>query len=260
MAALAITSVAHADRLDEIKKSGKLVCGIFATNEPFGFQDPATRKIVGYDADICNHLAASLGVQPELKSISLEARIPELNQGRVDILTAVLGYSPARAEQIDFSHEYFASTQKIMVKADSNLKELKDLQGKKISANKASSSELAVRKTLPDAEIVTFPDGTTSFLALQQGKAVGFASAEMVLIKLRDASKDTKYDIIREPIAKEPWGVGVRKGETALLNHVNATLETMEKSGEGQKLFDKWFGPSTIYGMERPFKFGPIPR
>jgi polar amino acid transport system substrate-binding protein len=147
-----------------------------------------------------------------------------------------------------------------MVKEGSGLSSLKDLAGKKISANKASSSELAVRRTVPEAEVVTFPDGTTSFLALQQGKAVGFASAELVLIKLRQASKEVKFDIIREPIAKEPWGVGVKKGETALLNQVNAALENMEKSGEGAKLFAKWFGPSTIYNMEREFKFEPIPR
>ncbi|WP_164139902.1 transporter substrate-binding domain-containing protein, partial [Stenotrophomonas maltophilia] len=69
------------------------------------------RQIVGYDVDICQKVAESLGVALELKPIAVEARIPELIQGRVDILAANLGYTPERAQQIDFSFSYFVSQQ-----------------------------------------------------------------------------------------------------------------------------------------------------
>jgi polar amino acid transport system substrate-binding protein len=256
---LALASTpSRADQLDTIKASGKLTCGIFATSEPFGFQDTKTREVVGYDADICRVLAKSLGVEAVLKPISIEARIPELVQGRIDVLTAVLGYTAERAKQIDFSYTYFASIQKVMVAESSGITSLDGLKGKKISANKGSTSEAAARRAIPDAETVTFNDGAASFLALQQGKVSGYASAELVIVKLLDADTGTKYRILDKIINTEPWGVGVRKGEPALLNHINKVLKDMDTSGEAETLFNRWFGKDTVYKMKKEFTVGPV--
>src|SRR5579859_7471307 len=115
LAAFAGVQTAAADQLADIKAHGKLICGTLGTSEPFSFQDPATRELVGYDVDMCRRIADSLGVALELKAISVEARIPELTLGRVDILAANLGYTRERAQQIDFSSTYFVSAQKILV-------------------------------------------------------------------------------------------------------------------------------------------------
>lgn len=72
---LAAVQTASADQLADIKARGKLVCGIYTGAEPFAFQDPTTREMKGYDIDFCKGIAAQLGVKPELKVISLEARI-----------------------------------------------------------------------------------------------------------------------------------------------------------------------------------------
>lgn len=89
-----------------------MVCGTLGTSQPFSFQDAATRELVGYDVDICKlEISAKLGVKVQFKLLSVAARVPELNESRVDILAANLGYSPERAEQIGFSHAYFQSPQ-----------------------------------------------------------------------------------------------------------------------------------------------------
>ena len=98
-----VVGAAKADELADVKARGKLVCGTLGTAEPFSFQDPKTREIVGYDIDICRKVAESLGVALEIKPMAVEARIPELIQGRVDILAANLGWSKERAQQIDYS-------------------------------------------------------------------------------------------------------------------------------------------------------------
>jgi polar amino acid transport system substrate-binding protein len=65
--------------------------------------------------------------------------------------------------------------------------------------------------------------------------------------------------VILEPsLMLEPWGVGMRKGETALIQHVNGVLEAMEKSGEATQIHDKWMGPATPYKVQRSFKIEPI--
>lgn len=62
---------------------------MLGTDEPFSFlKDPMSREIVGYDVDMCNAVAKSLGVKPVLKQLAVAARIPELQQGRVDLLAA----------------------------------------------------------------------------------------------------------------------------------------------------------------------------
>lgn len=257
--ALGTASAAQADQLADIKARGKLICGTLGTAEPFSFQDPKTRAIVGYDVDMCGKIAASLGVPLELKPMAVEARIPELLQGRVDILAANLGWSPQRAEQIDYSYSYFVSPQKILVATESGITNFGQLAGKKVSAIKGSSSEQGVHREIPKAETVTFQDSSASFLAVVQGKVDGFCASELILVKLRkQAGAATPLSILEKPVFVEPWGLGLRKGETAFKDHVNKTLSGLESSGEAKAIFDQWFGPTTVYEMKRDFKIEEI--
>ena len=254
-----VAGSASADQLADIKAKGVLTCGTLGTSEPFSFPDPQTREITGYDVDFCKAVAKSLGVKLELKPIAVAARIPELQQGRVDVVIANLGWSPERAEQIAFSDQYFASQQKVAARKESGFTGVKDLAGKRVSATKGSSSELAVRKALPTATTVTFQDPPSGFLAMQQGKVEGFVLSELSLVKFKQQSETTSPVVILEPsLMLEPWGIGMRKGEAALIKHVNGLLESMEKSGEAAQVYDKWMGLGTPYKMPRSFRIEPI--
>ncbi|PZQ45605.1 MAG: cysteine ABC transporter substrate-binding protein [Rhodovulum sulfidophilum] len=251
-ATTALTSAASADQLADIKASGKLVCGVLGTLEPFSFQDPETRETVGYDVDLCRAVAADLGVTLEVKPIAVEARIPELMQGRVDIISAALGYTADRAKQIDYSNTSYVSMQKILVKTAGGATTLDDLAQKKISAPKGSTSEKYLRAVLPEATALTFQDPPAAFLALQQSKVSGMILSEISLIKFMNQAGDG-FALIAQPVAKEYWGLGLRKDEPALKEAVNATLARLETSGEGKAIFDKWLGAGTPYKMERAF-------
>lgn len=255
------SSYAFADQLADMKARGSLVCGVFSGAEPFAFQDPATREIKGYDIDFCKGVAAQLGLKPEIKVISLEARIPELQQGRVDLLAAVLGYNPARAEQIGFSNIYFVSRQMVAVKAGS-LGKLEDLAGKRISSVKGSSNIPMVQKALPSAAIVSYEDAPAAFMAMMLNKVDGFvvseASARRFAEKL--GAQASSISLIEPPVASEYWGLGMRKGEPALETAVNQALVAMEKSGDVDRIFNRWMGSGSEYQMKRSFTVAPIPR
>lgn len=254
-----LSNLARADQLADIKSKGVLVCGTLGTAEPFSFSNTQTREVEGYDVDFCKSLAKSLGVKLEVKLISVAARIPELQQGRVDAVIAALGWSAERAEQIAFSDQYFASEQKVAARKDSGFTALKDLAGKRVSAVKGSSSEMLVRKVIPGATTITFQDPPSAFLAMQQGKVEGLAASELALAKFRQQSESTVPIVMLEPsLMLEPWGIGMRKEETGFIRHVNATLEAMEKSGEAQQIFGKWLGTGTSYKLQRSFKIEPI--
>jgi polar amino acid transport system substrate-binding protein len=231
------------------------------TAEPFSFQDPKTRGIVGYEVDMCQAVADSLGVPLELKLIAVEARIPELIAGRVDVVAANLGWSPERAQQIDYSHQHFVSLQKVLARdSEKDLKAPADLAGKRVSAVRGSSSEQGARKNIPNVEPVTFKDPSGALLALQQGKVSGFVASELMLVKLKQqaAGSAVPVKILEPALFVEPWGMGVRKGDRAMLDQVNKVLDGMEASGQAVKTFDKWFGPGTQFDMKRDFRIEAI--
>lgn len=250
---------ARADLLADVKARGKLVCGTLGMAEPFSFQDPKTREIVGYDVDMCRKVADGLGVALELKPMATEARIPELVQARVDILAANLGYTKERAQQIDYSYSYFVSLQKIIVTKESKITDFDQLGGKKVTALKGTTSEQGVRRLIPTAETVTYQDTSSAFLALVQGKVEGFCASELILVKLqKQAEKTEPLSIIAKPLFVEPWGLGVRKGEPAFKEAVNKVLSTVDTSGEADTIFTRWFGPGTAYDLKRDFKIEEI--
>jgi polar amino acid transport system substrate-binding protein len=258
-AATLFNAVAHADQLDDIKKRGTLVCGTLGIAEPFSFANAQTRETQGYDVDFCNAIAKSLGVKLELKLVAVPARIPELQQGRVDVLAANLGWTPERAEQIAFSDSYYVSLTKAASRRADKFKGLGDLAGKRVAAAKGSTSEAAARKVIPNVDVITYQDPPSIFLALQQGKVDAAAVSELVLVKWKKEVETTApLDILEPPLLNEQWGIGMRKGETGLINHVNAALESMEKSGEAAKIFDKWLGTGTTYNIKRGFAIQPI--
>ncbi|MBV8271863.1 MAG: ABC transporter substrate-binding protein [Cupriavidus sp.] len=248
LSALALTAApASADQIADIKAKGELVCGVLGTDEPFSYVDPASREIVGYDVDMCNAVAKSLGVKPVLKQISVAARLPELQQGHVDLLAASLTHNKERESQIDFSLSTFITGQKAMVRKDSGITTLAQLDGKKILTVKGSTMETNIAAKIKNATVVSFDNSPQALLALEQGKGVAYVNDETSLVsnlvKLGPAAKD--YTLVPQYLSSEHLALGIRKGETGFRNQVNQVLTKMEADGDAQKLFDKWFGPNT---------------
>jgi polar amino acid transport system substrate-binding protein len=237
----------HADQLSEIKQKGELVCGVLGTDEPLSYVDPATRKIIGYDVDLCGAAAAQIGVTPTIRQIAVAARIPELLQGRVDILAASLTHTHEREAVIDFSLTTFVTGQKVMVRRDSGITTLAQLAGRKVVTVKGGTQEPNIRKAVSRVQVVTFETSPAALVALEQRKAAGFVNDEMSLAdafaKLGPAQQD--YLIVPESISTEPLALGLRKNEPALKEAVNRALRELETSGKAEKLFMKWFGPGT---------------
>ena len=248
---------AHADRLQEIKTRGSLICATLSSSVPLAYQDPGTRKYVGFDVDTCAAVAKHIGVQLDHRAIMVDARIPELALGRVDLVAAAMGYTKERAEQVAYTAAHYQLPLKIMVASDSGITKFSDLAGKKISANIGSTGEMNARRIIPTAEILTFKDGPTAFLALQQGKvqalAMGLASAQRFV-----SETGGKFKLLEEPLAWEATGLALKKGEPELLAVVNGALQTLETSGGLDAMWTKWFGPTTKFHIVREKKLTPI--
>jgi len=255
---LAVASLAaQADQLADIKQKGELVIGVLGIDEPNSFIDPKTREFIGYEVDLAKAIAARIGVKPVFKQIAVAARIPELQQGGVDLLAASLTHNKEREAQVDFSLTTVVTGQKALVKVSSGIKNVPELAGKKVLTVKGGTQEPNTRKAVPTAEVVTFETTQQAFQALQQGKGAAFVNDEASLIaeyaKLGARAKD--YIILPQNLSVEPLAFGIKKGEAGVKAAVDDTLRTLEKSGEAEKIFLKWYGPnSRLKFPSRSFK------
>lgn len=240
------------DKLADIKAKGVLVAGIKDSLPPFGFIDQKTRTIVGYDIDFVNAIATKLGVKVELKPVTSATRMPQLQEGNIDIIAATMTKNPERAKVIDFSYTYFFTGQKFLTKKGA-IKSLKDLAGKKIGTAKGSTSEKNAAKAVPTATILSFDDYPQAVLALQQGKVVAVTTDESILAGQLSKLPKGKYEIPDIRISDEPYGLGIRKGNKSFLDFVNKTIIEMEKTGEAKRIFDRWFGPNSDTPLYRTF-------
>lgn len=256
-ALLAFTN-AHANALADIESHGELKCAVYSDVQPFSSPDAKTRELVGMDVDLCHALAKEMGLKPTLVPTSIESRIANIVTGRADVLIANLAYTKTRGKQIQFSDPYYVAKEMLLVKKENEDKPLSYFKGKRISATKGTTSEQAIH--IQGGTAVTFSDAASAFLALEQGKAMGFVTNTMTGIKMiTQAKKDgIELGMVKEPMVLEPIGVGMKQNEPELLAKVNAGLKAMDDKGEIDAIWDKWIGPKTVYKMVRSEKVQPL--
>jgi polar amino acid transport system substrate-binding protein len=263
----ALPLTASADQLTDILARKELRCGTFADVPPFAAPDPKTREMVGHDVDVCQAIAKRLDVTAKITPLSVEARVPEVKLGRVDVTVANLAYTLGRAEQIQFSDPYYLAKEMLAVLASDTGSKPADFKGKRIASTKGSTSEMSIK--MNGSEPVTFVDTGSVYMAVQQNKAVGMVANTMTITKLVNQSKTQgqPMKMIEEPMVFQPIGVGMKKDEPALLARVNAILKTLDDEGELNRIWDKWLGMNTEFKMTRndkvvplsQLKFTPIP-
>jgi polar amino acid transport system substrate-binding protein len=256
VACVGFAGAVHADQLADIKQKGEIVIGVRMA-EPNSFVDPKTGEMVGYEVDIAKAVAKAMGVRPVFKPLASAARISQLQQGNVDILAASLTHNKEREAQVDFSLTMLVTGQKVLVITPSDVKDLPDLAGKKVLAVKGGTEEANLRKAVPDVDIVDVDTILQAVLALQHGQAVGYVADESSLAndyaEFGGGRKD--YAILPTNVSTEPLALGIRKGETGVKTAVDDTLRALEKSGEAEKIFLKWYGPGTKANFaKRSFK------
>src|SRR4051812_28483565 len=258
-ALLAMATPLRADQLAELRRNGQLVCGVTDILDPFSFPAPGSGTMSGYDVDICGAIAKRLGVGIKYQPLPLSARIPELLAGHVDLLAAGLGYSPQRAEQIAFSHRYHVSQHMLLAKKQAGFAGSGALAERCIGYIKGSSAAGVLARLFPKATLVETADGPAGYQALLAGDLDAFSASEILLTRFANRPDAGGTLVVLEPaLAEEPWAIGLRRNEPALLEAVNAALTDMEASGEAQRIWDTWLGEQSSFKMRRAFRVSPI--
>ena len=249
---LALTLPAAADKLDDIKARGSLLVGVTETSPPFSFRG-ADQNIVGYDVDLADRVAKSLGVATRKIPIINVERIPALQQDRIDLVAVGMTRSKGRARDIDFSFAYLDSPHKVLVWTSSGIAHIAQLAGRKLALVKSASVDSELKTAVPSMEIVFFDDYDAAFTALANGTVDGFLADKMLLLWFAQKSgSPANFALIDEYELPRTAGFALKKNEPRFLDFVNRTLLKLEASGEAAKIFDTWFSP-----LPRTFRIQP---
>ncbi len=185
-------------------------------------------------------VAERIGVPVEFAKVTSLTRVPLLVSGNVDLCAASMTHTQERDKTIDFSITYYTGAQSLIVPQSSSIKHLKDLAGKQVSVQQGTTLEKNIAAEVPDAKIVAFKDYNSAWLALVQGRVDALTGS---LDILQGYAKDNKdFVILPDRFSVEPFGIGVRQGDSALRHVINITIQDLWKSGEYAAIYKKWFG------------------
>jgi polar amino acid transport system substrate-binding protein len=229
---------AAADALENIAKAGVLKVGIFEDFPPFASLG-SSMKIEGYDVDMAEKLAAALGVKAELVGITGQNRIPQLSEGKVDILLSI-GFSDERAQVVDFTKPYAPYYIAVMGPKEIEVKGPADLAGKTIAVNRGTLEDTEVTKVAPPtADIQRFTDYAGVISAFLSGQSqlmvVGNDVGATILAKNPKIEPVEKFLLLTSPS-----NMAVKKGEGALQAKVDEILAGMKKDGTLNDMAVKW--------------------
>ncbi len=242
---------------DKVMKDGVVRAGMMYNSIPAAYFNDKN-EWVGFDVDIAEEVIKRIGQQmgKELKvervKLNNKTRISFLTSGRIDMSTANMTHKRERDRTIDFSITYFFDGEKILAKKGKFTKH-EDFVGKKISSMQGTTSEknaINLLKKLGDANaeknVISFQDEPACFLALQQDKVAGWATDSTILIGY--AAKDPgKYELVGEFFSDEPYGMGLPENDSDWRDAVNFALQDMWNDGKYMEIYNKWYGPDTLY-------------
>jgi len=226
---------AVADKLQQIKDSGKLVLGTSADYPPFEFHLEVDGKdtIVGFDIDIANKIAAAIGVELEIVDMKFEGLLPALTAGKIDLIVSGMTPTDERKQSVDFSVVYYDARQTMLVASDSKdvLNTIEAFAGKVIGAQKGSIQETLAATTFTTSEVKAIDKIPNLMMELKTGKVDGLVLAEPVAKQYAAANPDLAVNGL-DLGSEGGSAVAVQKDSGAFLDLINQTIDEMISSGE----------------------------
>lgn len=228
-------------------QSDSLVVG---TNTPFPpFEARKGEKVVGFDIDLAERIAASMGRKLVIKDFSeFDALLPALESEAVDMVISAVTIRDDREEVIDFSNSYFEASQAVLAAQGAALSysgDPNDFKGLKVGYQEGTTSQFWVEEHLLDkvsvASLTPFGDIAFGLQLLQLGSVDAIIIDEPAASALAKSRAGLEVRGVIE--TDEDYGIAVREGDPQkLLPAINAVLSNMEETGEYDALIVKWFG------------------
>lgn len=226
--------------VEAIKAKGVLTIATESQYAPFAFKD-LDGNIIGLEPKLMQALADDLGVKLEIMDIEFTAVIPAVQSGAADIAMAGLTPTAERKESVDMSDFYNNGGQAMLVKATdidkyTDAASLKDLP---IAAQKGALQQTIAESQFADSKLTLLPKVPQAVQELKAGNVVAVLvdaiSAEQYVKQNSDLAV-AKVEVVVDP-TEAGSSAAVMKGNTDLMDYLNAEIKKYKDSGD----LDKWF-------------------
>ena len=216
---------------------GKLTMSTNAAFPPYEMTTDSG-DLEGIDIEVAGAIAKKLGLELQVDDMDFDAALLAAQQGKSDIVMAGVSVTEERQKVMEFSDSYATGVQVIIVKEDSEIASVEDLDGKMIGTQRGTTGNIYCTDDYGEDHITTYDNGLTAVQALMNGQvdcvvidqepAKAFVAANQGLKIL-----DTEY-------VSEDYAIGMAKGNTALQSAVNKALAELQEDGTVQSIVDKY--------------------
>ena len=243
---------AGAQTLDKVKASGSITVAYRESSIPFSYLDDKAQP-TGFGWEICGRIVDEVrratgraDLKMETQSVTSANRIPLLVNGTIDIECGSTTNNSDRAKQVAFATNYFYTGTRLLVKANSPIKSMADLAGKKVVSTTGTTNFRIMRSYNEEKklgfDLLGAKDHSESQLVVQSGRADAFAMDDILLYGLRaSAANPAEWAVVGEALQVEPYAIMLRKDDPAFKTLVDGVLARLMDSGEFTRLYAKWF-------------------
>ncbi|MBC9728508.1 glutamate ABC transporter substrate-binding protein [Streptomyces sp. TRM68367] len=235
----------------------KIKIGIKYDQPGLGLKEP-DGSFTGFDVDVATYVAKELGYEPnQIEWVETQSADREnaLARGDVKFIAATYSITDERKQKVDFAGPYLLAHQDLLVKADSDIKEGTDLNGKKLCSVTGSTSAQNVKNEIaPKAQLQELGGYSECIAGLQSGALDAVTTDDAILagFAAQDQYKG-QFKLAGLKLSNENYGIGVKKGDTATVNKINDALEKMVSDKSWDKAVKDNFGPAN-------YKYEPAPK
>ena len=240
-AAEATESVAEAAASEDAElvtvTEGKLTMSTNAAFPPYEMTTDSG-DLEGIDIEVAGAIAKKLGLELQVDDMDFDAALLAAQQGKSDIVMAGVSVTEERQKVMEFSDSYATGVQVIIVKEDSEIASVEDLEGKMIGTQRGTTGNIYCTDDYGEDHITTYDNGLTAVQALMNGQV------DCVVIDQEPAkafvAANQGLKILETEYVSEDYAIGMAKGNTALQSAVNKALAELQEDGTVQSIVDKY--------------------
>jgi glutamate transport system substrate-binding protein len=226
-----------------LQQKGEITIGVKYDVPPFGFKNPRTGDIEGFDVDLGKAVSKALGVRPKFIEAISDNRVPFLQKGTADLILSTMTITRERNKEIDFSEPYYVAHGRILVPSDSKIQSVDDLAGKRVCTALGSTYADTLKQKAPKAQL-RLVDSYSECLELIQNGAVDAVSTDDVILTGMIA-QDKRLKLVGPQLTTEPYGAGIKKGDARFQAFVNEVISKYKSDGSWERSYEKWVGRYT---------------
>lgn len=232
-----------------------LIVGIDDAFAPLGFKDESG-EMTGFDIDLAKELAKRLNKKIIFQPIDWTMKESELESGNIDLIWNGYTITDERKNKVDFSVPYLKNKQVIVTLADSDINSKSDLANKKVGAQSESSAVAAMEKeadlysSFNGGGAITFEDNNQALMDLEAGRIDAVVADEILVRYYLSLKGEDKFKILEDNFGEEEYGVGIRKGDTEMVDAFNKAYKEMQEDGTLKEISEKWFNEDITIKVE----------